>query len=336
MGAVESSGFKKSGWLTILFSLILMALALFIAWGIYKAAFPPAPPLQGEMEARTISIASKVPGRIARVFVKEGENIQKGQAIAELALPALDAKLSQAKAQDSAARAQQSMVDEGPRKERAEMAKAQWERALAAADLAHKTWERMHALYRDGLISSERNDQVKAQMLASQQEAIAAREEYELILSGSRPQEKEAAADQSKEAAAGVREIESLTEDHILYAPRDGQIDKVLLVEGEILTPGFPVATLVDLADQWVSFNLLEKYMPGMAIGKELRGDIPALGKKDARFEVYYISPRANYATWRSTREDSGYDMKTFEIRARPKKTLADLRPGMSVLVNLK
>ena len=330
----ETPAFKKSGWISILFTLILLGLAGFIGWGIYKAAFPPAPPLQGEMEARTISVASKVPGRIARVLVKEGENVKKGQPVAELALPTLDAKLSQVRAQDSAARAQQSMVDEGPRKERIEMAKAQWERALAAADLAHKTWERLHALYRDGLVSAERNDQAKAQMLASQQEAVAAREEYELLMAGARSQEKEAAADQSAEAAAGVAEIESLTEDHILYAPRDGQIDKVLLVEGEIITPGFPAATLVDLADQWASFNLLEKYMPGMAIGKELKADVPALAKKDVAFEVYYISPRANYATWRSTREDAGYDMKTFEIRARPKEILPDLRPGMSVLVN--
>lgn len=236
----ETAAFKKSGWFGIIFTLILLALAVFIGWGIYKAAFPPAPPLQGEMEARTISIASKVPGRIARILVEEGENVEKGQPIAELDLPGLDARLSQAQAQDSAAREKQSMVEEGPRKEQIDMAKAQWERALAAADLAHKTWERLKVLYNDGLVSAERHDQAKAQMLASQQEALAAREEYELLLAGARKQEKAAAADQSAEAAAGVAEIQSLTADHVLYAPRSGQVDKVLLVEGEILTPAFP------------------------------------------------------------------------------------------------
>lgn len=326
--------FKKPGWLGILFGIFLLCFAVFIGWGIFKAAFPPAPPLQGEMEARTISIASKVPGRIARVLVREGDQVEKGQAIVELALPGLDAKLSQAQAQDSQAKAQQSMVEEGPRKEQTEMAKAKWQSALAEADLARKTWERLHALYRDGLISSERDDQARAQMQASRQGAIAAREEYEMLMSGSRSQEKLAAADQSAEAEAGVREIESLTEDHILHAPRAGQIDKVLLVEGEILPLGFPAVTLVDLSDQWVSFNLLEKYMPGIEIGKALTANIPAIGQKDVIFDIYYISPRANYATWRSTREDSGYDMKTFEVRARPREKIQGLRPGMSVLVN--
>lgn len=336
MSAKENIAFRKSGWLSIIFGVVLIALAIFIGWGVFKAAFLPTPPLQGEMEARTISIASKVPGRIARILVREGENVKKGQMVAELALPGLDARLSQAQAQAGAARAKQSMVDEGPRSERIDMAKAQWDRALADADLAHKTWERIDALYRDGLVSAERHDQARAKMQASQQEAVAVREEYELLLAGSRKQEKAAAEDQSAEAAAGVREVESLTQDHVLYAPRDGQIDKVLLVEGEILTPGFPAATLVDLDEQWASFNLLEKYMPGMAIGKELLVNIPAIAKNGAVFEVYYISPRANYATWRSTREDSGYDMKTFEIRARPKESLPDLRPGMSVLVNME
>lgn len=331
-----SHSFKKSGWLATLFTLILAALAIFIGWGIYRAAFPPTPPLQGEMEARTISVASKVPARIARILVKEGESVTKGQPVAELALPGLDARLSQAKAQDSAARARQSMVEEGPRKEETDMARAKWERAVAAANLDRKTWDRIHALFRDGLVSAERNDQARAQMLASQQAAVAAREEYDMFLAGSRSQEKMEAADQSAEAAAGVLEIESLTSDHILYAPRSGQVDKVLLVEGEILTPAFPALTIVDLADQWVSFNLLEKYMPGIAIGKELVASIPALAREGVVFEVYYISPRANYATWRSTREDSGYDMKTFEIRARPRGEVSGLRPGMSVLVDWK
>lgn len=30
---------------------------------------------------------------------------------------------------------------------------------------------------------------------------------------------------------------------------------------------------------------------------------------------------------------DSGYDMKTFEVRARPVEKIDHLRPGMSVLV---
>lgn len=313
--------------------LLLVALGIFIAWGIYKSTFPPKPPLQGQMEARTISVASKTPGRIARILVKEGDMVKKGQPVAELALPRLEAQLAQAEAQHRAATAKQSMIEEGPRSQQKDTAHAEWERALAMADLAHKTYERLNALYSDGLISAERHDQAKAQMLASQQEAIAAREQYEMAMQGARKQEKAAAADVSAEASATISEVEALTSDEILYAPRNGQVDRVLLVEGEVIAAGFPAVTLVDLADQWVTFNILEQDMPGIEIGKEFTASIPALDARNAAFQIYYISPRANYATWRSTREDSGYDMKTFEVRARPKEKLSGLRPGMSVLV---
>lgn len=317
----------------ILLWALLVALGIFIAWGIYKSTFPPKPPLQGQMEARTISVASKTPGRIARILVREGDMVKRGQPVAELALPRLEAKLAQAQAQERAAREQQSMVDEGPRQQQKEAARAEWERAAAMADLARKTFDRLNALYREGLISAERHDQARAQMLASQQEAAAARERYDMALQGSRPQEKSAAADMSQEAAAGVAEVEALTSDRILHAPRDGQVDRVLLVEGEVIAAGFPALTLVDLDDQWVTFNILEQDMPGISIGGQLTGSIPALAARDAHFDIYYISPRANYATWRSTREDSGYDMKTFEVRARPRDKIPGLRPGMSVLV---
>lgn len=331
--SADSSHSGKHPLGAILLWVLFLALAIFIAWGIYKSAFPPQPPLQGQMEARTISIASKAPGRIAKILVSEGDMVDKGQPVAELALPGLEAKLRQAEAQQEAAREKQSLVDEGPRSQQKGAAKAEWERALAGANLARKTYGRLAALYKDGLISAERYDQARAQMLASEQEALAAREQYEMAVQGARPQEKAAAADMSAEAAAGVAEVESLTSDRILYAPRAGQVDRVILVEGEVIAAGFPALTIVDLGDQWVTFNILEDKLPGIEIGREMKGDIPALNRKDAVFQIYYISPRANYATWRSTREDSGYDMKTFEVRARPKESIQGLRPGMSVLV---
>ena len=68
--------------------------------------------------------------------------------------------------------------------------------------------------------------------------------------------------------------------DKTLNAPLDAQVDKVILVEGEIAAAGFPVVTLVDLNDQWASFNIREENMPGIEIGKVLHAYVPALGDK--------------------------------------------------------
>ena len=320
----------------ILLLLVIAGLAIFIGWGILKAAFPPKPPLQGQMEARTLSVASKSPGRIEEILVEEGQMVKKGQPVVKMSLPVLDAKLSMAQAQEKAAVEKSSIADDGARPEQRKAVKARWEALQAEAELAEKTWRRLDALYKDGLVSAERHDQAYATWQAAAQDANAAREEYELIMAGSRQQEKDAARDMVAEAHAGVEEVQSLVDDTVLLAPRAAQVDRVLLVGGELTSAGFPVVTLVDIADQWATFNILEKDMPGISLGKELIADIPAIAQKNLPFQIYYISPRASFATWRSTREDTGYDMKTFEVRARPKTVLPDLRPGMSVLVNRK
>ena len=77
----------------ILMLIFVLGLTVFIVWGIYKAAFPPAPPLQGQMESRTISVASKVPGRVHKVLVSEGDFVKADQPVALMSLPELEAKL---------------------------------------------------------------------------------------------------------------------------------------------------------------------------------------------------------------------------------------------------
>ena len=310
------------------------AVGIFVIWGVWRAAFPPLPPFQGQMEGRTISISSKVPGRVKEVLVEAGDSVTAGQVVARMHLPEIEAKLAEARARDRAADAQRSMVDEGPRPQEKEAAKAEWERAQAAADLDRKTYDRIAALFKDGLVSRERFDEARARMLASADQAAAAKQVYDLAQAGSRAQQKTMAGAQASEAAAAVSEVASLADNVELTAPHAGQVDKVVLVSGELAGAGFPVLTIVNLDDQWASFNIREESLPGITIGHVMKARVPAIGREDLDFRVYYISPRAGYATWRSTREDSGYDMKTFEVRARPVEKVENLRPGMTVLVD--
>ncbi len=332
--AIEKDEKKSLRFGTILLLILLIALVTFIVWGIYQAAFPPKPPLQGQMESRTVSVSSKVPGRVQKILIQEGDFVTAGQPVAEMHLPELEAKLAQVQAQERAAKQKQSLVDEGARPQEKEAAKAEWQRAAAAAELAHKTYNRIAALYKDGLVSAQKYDEVKTNWTAASKLALAAKQQYEIAEIGARAQEKSAVADLTSEAAAGVEEVKSLTESKTLYSPIDAQVEKIIFVEGELAAPGYPIITLVNLNDQWATFNIRESQMPGIEIGRILSATVPALGNKEVDYKIYYISPRANYATWRSTRQDSGYDMRTFEVRARPMTKVDGLRPGMSVLVH--
>ena len=108
---------------------------------------------------------------------------------------------------------------------------------------------------------------------------------------------------------------------------------------GEIVPQGVPIVTLTDLSDQWVVLNVREDAVQRFAIGQEFTGELPALTENGkpikAQFKVYASSVLPDFATWRATRNNSGFDMRTFEIKARPAQPIANVRPGMSVLVTV-
>lgn len=76
---------------------LVVALSAFVLWGVIRAAFPPLAPPRGQMEARTISVASKSPGRVAKILVREGEMVHKDQPVAQIAPPGPDARLNLAR-----------------------------------------------------------------------------------------------------------------------------------------------------------------------------------------------------------------------------------------------
>ncbi len=60
---------------------------------------------------------------------------------------------------------------------------------------------------------------------------------------------------------------------------------------------------------------------------------IPALGKKETTLKIFYIQDMVRYAVWNATTASGQYDIKTFQVKARPAEPIENLRPGMSVIM---
>jgi HlyD family secretion protein len=313
--------------------LVVLAIAVFLIYGLYLANRPVRAPLQGQIDARYIDVSPKILGRVAKLEVHEGDEVQPGTPLVVLDSPEVQAKVSQAQSALAAATARQQLLDDGLRREDVRAAQAAWQRAVSGAELAEKTFKRINALYVQGLTSQQRNDEVESAYQTATEAENAARAQYDLTLNGFRKEERAAAAAVTRGASFAVDEIDALAVDISLKAPISAEVDKVILQPGELAPPGFPIMTLVNLDDIWAVFNLREDEMTTVKIGTEITGKVPALGGRSVKFSVYYISPKGEYATWRATRQSSGYDIKTFEVRARPLEKIEGLRPGMSVLV---
>lgn len=318
----------------VLLSAAAVACLVVLGGGFWMGTHPTEEPLYGVMQAKTVDVAAKVTGRVETLPVHEGDTVSAGQLLMTLDIPEVEAKLKEVEALKSAASARQSLVDEGARPQEIRAAKARMQRAQAGQELAQKTFNRVHALYREGLISKQKHDEALAQKKSADELLAAAKEQYDIALTGARTQEKQAATALTAQATGGVEQVQSLVKEKNVTSPIASEISRIYVEIGEVAAAGLPLATLVDLSDQWAVFNIREDDMPKITKGAVLSAEIPALNAKNVQFKVYFINPRGDYATWRATRQSSGYDLRTFEVRARPVQPVSDLRPGMSVIVN--
>ncbi len=310
----------------------VVAVAILIALGLWLA-FRPAPDLvQGMADADSLNVSAKISARVAKLLVREGDRVEAGQALFELDSPEVRAKRQQAQAVLAAAQAQADKADEGARPEDIRAAEANWRRAVAGDELARATAQRLENLYREGVVTRQKRDEAQAQARSSAQLTVAARAQYDQALAGARAQDRQSAQAQVRQAEGAVAEVEAAEEEIRGLAPLAGEVGKRLADVGELVPAGYPVFTVVDVDHLWVAFHLREDQFAGLKPGTRLRGDIPALELKQVEFEVYFISPAGDFATWRATRQSAGYDVRSFEVRARPTARVADFRPGMSVL----
>lgn len=320
---------KKS---RILHSLIIVFLITLVALGLWLAYKPAPQQIQGMVEATTLNVSTKVPSRVEQLIADEGDQVKKGQVLGVLTSPELQAKQQQAEGALQSARALEQTAVRGSQQENIASLKANWQSAQAQAELARVTYQRSQNLFNEGVISRQRRDEAQAAKNSSAQIAEAARQQYLRAERGSTPEQLSSAQAQVKIAEAAVFEAKSLNQEMQLVAPEDGEVSQKFANVGELVPAGIPLYTLLDLRNQWVSINLREDQFNQLKHGSILHGDIPALSQHNVAFRVIHIAAQGTFASWKATRQSSGYDVRTFEVKLKSLQPLAGLRPGMSVL----
>nr|WP_314995716.1 biotin/lipoyl-binding protein [uncultured Capnocytophaga sp.] len=318
---------------------LLVTMAVFaavISLSIYFFSNSEPTYLQGQVEAKQINVAPKVPGRVKAIYKQEGDQVHKGDLLLELESTELDAKLSQAEAARLAAQAQSDKAQRGARTEQIQAAYNVWQQAQAAADFAAKSYERVNNLYNDKVLPAQKKDEVYTQMVALQKQADAAKSQYEMAKNGARVEDKTAAQALVAQAQGVITEVNAYKDGAKVFAPADAEIQTIIPNEGEIVNAGYPVMNLIDSSDEWVVFNIREDKMADFKIGTKFKGIVPALANQEIEMEVKHIAVQADFATWTATKSKGDFDKKTFAIKAYPTEKIKDLRPGMSVLVEDK
>lgn len=288
--------------------------------------------IQGYVEVSEYRVSSKVPGRVLELRVKEGDYVNVGDTLAIIDAPDVKAKLAQAESAESAASAMDQMANNGARREQINGAYALLQQAKAGLEIAQKSYNRVQRLYDEGVMSAQKRDEAFANYKAIEAQVKAAQSQYDMAVNGARREEKMAAAAQVNRAKGAVQEVNSYISETMQTAQKAGEVSDVYPKEGELIGTGSPIMSVSLLDDMWGTFNVREDQLDGMRIGSVITAYAPAF-KKDIKMKVYYIKDQGSYATWKATKANGQYDLKTFEVKARPVTKVEGLRPGMSLVL---
>lgn len=288
--------------------------------------------IQGEVEVSEYRVSSKVPGRILEIRVKEGDFVKAGDTLAILDAPDIKAKQMQAESAESAASAMSEMAERGARKEQIMGAFEVWQQAKAGLDIAEKSYGRVQRLFDEGVMTAQKRDEALASYKAMEAQAKAAKSQYDMAVNGARNEEKLAAAAQANRAKGAVREVNSYIHETVQTAQFDGEVSNIYPKVGELVGAGSPIMSVSIMSDLWGTFNVREDQLRGMKTGDTFTAYSPAFNK-DIRMKVYYMKDQGSYAVWKATKSNGQYDLKTFEVKARPIDKTDGLRPGMSLII---
>ena len=288
--------------------------------------------MQGQVEVSEYRVSSKVPGRILEIRVKEGDFVKAGDTLAIHDAPEVRAKMEQARSAEDAASAIELKARNGAQKEQIQGAYQVYQQAKAGLEIAEKSYGRVQRLFDQGVLSAQKRDEAFAQYKAMEAQCKAAKSQYDMAVNGARREDKLAAQAQVNRARGAVQEVRSYINETVQTAQMEGEVSAIYPKVGELVGTGSPIMTISLMDDMWGTFNVREDQLNGMQVGTEFSAFVPAFNK-DIKMKVYYMKDQGTYAVWKATKANGQYDLKTFEVKARPMEKVEGLRPGMSLVV---
>jgi len=317
----------------LIIALVLVGVMVMV---ILVGIFLPKPKevLQGQAETSDYRVSSKVPSRVKELRVQTGDKVKAGDTLAIMDSPEVMAKMEQAQAAEAAAKAIEMKAQNGARQQEIQGAYELWQKAQAGLEVAGKTFARVSRLYDEGVIPAQKRDEAEAQLKAMQATEKAAKSQYEMAKEGARREDKAAAAAQVARAKGAISEVEGYMKETVLVATADGTVTEIFPEVGELVGTGAPIMNIAKDYDVRFVFNVREDYLPGMKTGMEMKVYAPAVDR-ELNVRIVGINVMGSYATWKATKALDKYDLKTFEVVARPvnQADVEDILAGMTVII---
>ncbi len=292
--------------------------------------------ITGSIEAEETDINVKIPGRVARMEVEEGDEVSAGQTIAVMEAENIEAKAMLAKAAVEAATAQYQKAKNGARPQQREQARNLMDQAKAGYDLAQSTYNRLERLYKEGVLAEQKLDVARTELEIGEKRYLAAKEQFEMVEEGAQREDLEAAAALVKQAEAAYAEVQTYLRDSTVTAPVAGIITSKAADQGELVSTGMPLVTICNLKNVWVMVKVRETTVNQFKIGDIVKVKVLGVSNRIYPGKVTFIASKPSFATERAYQEKGEKDLVAFAVKIKLDNSDLLLRPGMTAAVKVE
>lgn len=314
---------------------ILIVISTYTALHIHQAKLEKAASVvsnTGYIEAKSVNTGFKVAGRIDKIFVEEGDQVKKGQIIAQLETTEIEAKLKQSEGAMEAATAKHTEAQEAISLQ-SDTTASQIKAAKADYDIKKLSYKRIEDLFAQGAVSQQKRDEALAAMDAAEatwQSAVASEKQVSI-----RTSEANAAAGAMTQAEGARDEAQAYLDNCYLKAPCDGIITLSTMEEGEMVSAGTPVFEITDLVHTWVEINVPENKIGQVQLQQKAIVTVDSYPNKVFKGKVVWINDAGDFAVKKAISEMEQHDIRTFKVKITIPNNKMELKTGMTAVATL-
>ena len=273
--------------------------------------------IQGKIEKEQIAVVSKIPGKILKIWVKEGDLVQKGDTLAVLDIPEVDAKKSQAEGAVVSAKAQYKMAVKGATENQIKQLEAKRTGLKEQYEFAQKSIRRLTNMLKDSLISQQTYDETFAKYQGAQAQYNAVVAELDDAKKGARIEQQTMALGQQDRALGALQEVETANKERYIIAPQNMSIETITLNLGELALPGYTLFNGYIDNSIYFRFTIPENQLGEFKKGQEITVHVP-YKKESIKGKISTIKQLGAYGNIATAYPDYEMQESLFEIKITP------------------
>ena len=273
--------------------------------------------IQGKIENEQIAVVSKIPGKIVKIFVKEGDLVKKGDTLAILDIPEVNAKINQAEGAVTSAKAQYNMAVKGATDNQIKQLEAKKQGLKEQYQFAQKSIKRLDNMLKDSLVSQQTYDEAFAKYEGAQAQYNAVVAELDDAKKGGRIEQQNMALGQQDRALGALQEVATADKERYVIAPQDMSIETITLNLGELALPGYTLFNGYISNSTYFRFTIPESQLNKIKKGQEMTVHV-FYNNKDIKGIISTIKQLGAYGNIATAYPDFEMQESLFEIKITP------------------